>query len=172
MDFYKVVRSRRSIRDYDPERDIPDEVLQRILEAGRLAPTASNRQPFRFKVIRSKKRREEICACYKGQWLKDAPVILVAVGYRDQAWIRQQDGQSSVEVDLTIALDHMILAAAAEGVGSCWILAYDYQRLKNVLHLKENEVVSCITPLGYPCQGESAGGPVLRKEISEIVEFI
>jgi nitroreductase len=171
MDFYTVIKNRRSVRDYDPDRDIPDDVLDRILEAGRLAPSAANRQAWKFKVIRDRSVREGICACYKGQWLKTAPVILVVVGDRDRAWVRQKDGYSSIEVDLTIALDHMILAAASEGVGSCWILAYDYEVLKNVLNLNRNEVVSCITPLGYAKKGEREE-PTRRKKLADIVEFI
>lgn len=172
MDFYRVIKQRRSIRDYDPHRDIPDDVLKRILDAGRLAPSAANRQAWTFKVVRSQSIRGEICGCYKHPWLKNAPVILVVVGDRDQAWVRQTDGHSSVEIDLTIALDHMILAAAAEGVGSCWILAYDYERLKEILNLKQNEVVASITPLGYASQGEPAEKEPRRKDLAGIVEYI
>lgn len=172
MDFYAVIKNRRSIRNYNPDREIPDDVLERILEAGRVAPSAANRQAWKFKVIKGRKARESICKSYKGEWLKNAPIILVVVGDKDQAWIRQKDGHSSIEVDLTIALDHMILAAAAEGIGSCWILAYDYDVLKEALNLKKNEFVSCITPLGYAEEGSRPEKPSVRKKLDDIVEFI
>lgn len=172
MEFYDVLKKRRSVRNYDPQKEISDEVLYRILEAGRIAPSAANRQPWKFVVIKDQKIRDAVCRCYKGDWLKNAPVILVVVGRRDRSWVRAKDGHNSIEVDLTIALDHMILAAAAEGVGSCWIMAFDYEILSNVLKLKENEFVSCLTPLGFPPEGYPAERIPERNNLDEIVEII
>ena len=172
MGFYDVIEKRKSIREYIPGKPIPDDVLNRILEAGRCAPSASNRQPWKFLAIRDDNLRQRVCGCYRGEWLKSAPVILVVIGYRDQAWIRQKDSHCSLEVDLTIAMDHMILAAAAENIGSCWIMAFDYDFLADVLELNENQFVSCITPLGYAEESALDAPKSSRKKFEEVAEII
>jgi nitroreductase len=172
MDFYELIRNRESIRNYDPERPVDQEVLYRILEAGRLAPSAANYQPWRFLVISSEETLAKVRSCYGRGWFSDAPHILVVVGMADDAWVREKDGYNSLETDLTIALDHMILAAEYEGVATCWVGAYDPAMLREALSLKENEVVYSITPLGYPKEGFEKKGNKKRKEISEIVEFL
>jgi nitroreductase len=172
MDFYELIRNRESIRNYDPERPVDQEVLYRILEAGRLAPSAANYQPWRFLVISSEETLAKVRPCYGRGWFSDAPHILVVVGMADDAWVREKDGYNSLETDLTIALDHMILAAEYEGVATCWVGAYDPAMLREALSLKENEVVYSITPLGYPKEGFEKKGNKKRKEISEIVEFL
>jgi len=172
MDFYEVIKSRRSVRKFDPNKTIPQEVLERVLEAGRIAPSASNRQPWRFLVVKSPKARKQLCQSYKQEWLKDAPLILVVIGNKEESYIRSGDNHNSIEVDLTIAMDHMILAAANEEVGTCWIIAYDPDKLKEFLHLKDNEYVSCITPLGYPPDDYKKREMPAKKDFSEIVEII
>lgn len=172
MDFYDLVRNRESIRDYDPHRPVPEDVLRRILEAGRLAPSAVNYQPWRFMVISSPEMLAKVRPCYPRPWFHDAPHILVVVGDRSKAWVRQADNYNSIETDLTIALDHMILAAEYEGVGTCWIGAYDPAMLYEALSLNGDEVVYSITPLGYPREGFKKRGGKKRKPLSEVVEFL
>jgi nitroreductase len=172
MDFYELIRGRESIRNYDPARPLDKETLYRILEAGRLAPSAVNYQPWRFLVVSSEEMLAKIRPCYPRPWFHDTPHVLVVVGMVDEAWVREKDGYNSLETDLTIALDHMILAAEYEGVATCWVGAYDSELLREVLSLKENEVVYSITPLGYPKEGFEKRRKKKRKEISEIVEFL
>ena len=172
MDLYELIRNRESIRSYDPDRPVPEEVLNRILEAGRLAPSAVNFQPWRFLVISSPEMLAKVRPCYGREWFSDAPHILVVVGYPEEAWVRKYDGYNSLETDITIAMDHMILAAEYEGVGTCWVGAYDPAVLREALDMKENEIVYSITPLGYPREGFEKKGAKKRKEISEIVEFL
>ena len=125
MEFTQLIRNRESIRNYDPEKPVPDAVLEKILEAGRIAPSACNDQPWIFLVIRSEKMLEAVRACYSRPWFKEAPQILVVVGLKDQAWVRSFDGYNSIETDIAIAFTHLMLAAENEGVGTCWIEAYD-----------------------------------------------
>ena len=172
MDFYELIRNRESIRSYDPDRPVPEDVLYRILEAGRLAPSAVNYQPWRFLVISSPEMLAKVRPCYGRDWFIDAPHILVVVGYPEEAWVRKYDGYNSLETDLTIAMDHMILAAEYEGVGTCWVGAYDPAVLKEALGLKENEIVYSITPLGYPKEGFEKKGNKKRKAMDEIVQFL
>jgi nitroreductase len=172
MDFYDLVSNRESIRNYDPERPVDKETLYRILEAGRMAPSAVNFQPWKFLVITSPEMLAKVRPSYGREWFSDAPHILVVVGYRDQAWVRKYDGYNSLETDLTIAMDHMILAAEYEGVGTCWVGAYDPALLRRALELKDNEIVYSITPLGYPKAGFEKKGSKKRKAVEEVVEFL
>ena len=172
MDFYELILNRESIRDYDPGRPLDDATLRRILDAGRLAPSAVNFQPWRFLVISSPEMLAKVRPCYGRGWFSDAPHILIVVGLKDGAWVRQKDGYNSIETDLTIALDPMILAAEYEGVATCWVGAYDPDMLRQALALKENEIVYSITPLGYPREGFTKKGNKKRKSIDEIVRFL
>ncbi len=172
MDFYQLIEGRESIRNYDPERPVDAETLKRILNAGRLAPSAVNKQPWKFLLISSPEMLEKVRSCYARDWLRGAPHILVIVGDTDAAWIRESDGYNSLETDMTIAMDHMILAAEFEGVGTCWIEAYDPVALRKALALKENEKVFSITPLGYQKEGFVKKGNKERKAFEEVVQFL
>lgn len=172
MELLELVKTRESIRSYDPNRPVDRAVLERILEAGRLAPSAANRQPWRFIVVSSPEMLAKVRPCYPKPWFQDAPHILAVTGARDRAWIRAADRYNSIETDLTIAMDHMILAAEAEGVGTCWIAAFDPAVLRQALGLKENEAVFAITPLGYPRAGFVKKGVKDRKPLEEVAEFI
>ena len=167
-----MIRSRESIRNYDPERKVPEEVLSRILEAGRLAPSAGNRQPWTFILVSSDAKLREVKESYSRAWFHDAPHVLAVVGDKTKSWVRPYDGYNSIETDLAIAMDHMILAAENEGAGTCWIIAFDYDKLAVALGLSENEVVYCITPLGYPKAGFRKKENKTRKPFGEIVKRI
>jgi len=172
MEFRKLIKIRESVRNYDSKKPIPRDVLDRILDAGRLAPSAANRQPWKFLIVSSGEMLERVHKCYAKDWFRAAPVILIVVGKREDAWTRRYDGYNSLETDLTIAMDHLILAAANEGVGSCWIAAFDPVILREALGLEENEEVFAITPLGYPGDSYQPGQVKNRKAISEIVEYL
>ncbi len=172
MEFYKLIEQRETLREYDPGRKVPDEVLKRILNAGRLAPSAANRQPWTFILVSSENKLKEVKESYQRNWFQNAPHILIVKGDKTKTWIRQYDGYNPIETDLAIAMDHMILAAENEGVGACWVIAFDYNKLSKAIDLKENEVVYCITPLGYPPEGYKRKGRKIRKEFDEIVKVI
>jgi len=172
MEFRELIRFRESVRSYDSDKPVPRNVLDRILEAGRLAPSAANRQPWRFLVVSSKEMLAKVGKCYGKDWFRAAPVILIVVGRRADAWVRRYDGYNSLETDLTIAMDHMILAAANEGVGSCWIAAFEPDILHNALGLNEDEKVFAITPLGYPEEGYQSQQIKSRKDLAEVVEYL
>ena len=172
MDFYELIRNRESIRDYDPARPVDEATINRILEAGRLSPSAANRQPWRFLVISSKEMLEKVHSCYTRSWFQDAPHVLVVVGNVNKSWIRESDGYNSIETDLAIAMDHMILAAEYEGVATCWIAAYDPVILRKALLTKDNERIFAITPLGYPKEGFVKKHKKQRKPLHEIVQVL
>ncbi len=172
MEFTELIRNRESIRNYDPDKPIPIAILDKILEAGRIAPSACNDQPWLFLVIRSENMLQAVRACYSRPWFKESPIILVVVGLRDKSWVRSFDGYNSIETDIAIAFTHLMLAAENEGVGTCWIEAYDPKILKQALDLDDNQVVYGITPLGYPKAGFVKKGEKTRKSLQEIVRYL
>ena len=172
MTFHNLIHQRESIRNYDPDRLVEKEKLNRILEAGRIAPSAANRQPWCFYLISSPGYLEKVRGCYARSWFSDAPHVLIVAGRRHKAWTRQADGYNALETDLTIAMDHMILAAEAEGIGTCWIAAFDPEKLKQAGVLEADEKVFAMTPLGYPREGFEKRGVKDRKPIEEVVKFL
>jgi nitroreductase len=172
MEYYELIHSRESIRDYDPRKPVPKAVLERVLDAGRIAPSAKNIQPWNFLVLQSPDMLAEVRLCYHCEWFKNAPVILVIAGNKDRAWVRSYDGYNSIETDLAIALTHMILAAENEGLATCFVEAYDPHILRNALDLEENQVVFAITPLGYPHDGFRKKANKVRRSLDEIVRYL
>jgi len=171
MDLHELIASRKSVRGYDPSRPVPSEVLTRILDAGRLAPSAKNLQPYKFIVVVSSGMLAAVRPCYEREWFRQAPQILIVKGDRNAAWVRQSDSWNSLETDMAIAMDHLVLAAHAEGVSTCWISAFDSVLLHKVLGLKPDEEIFAITPLGY-ASPDAETRPKIRKPIEELVEYL
>ncbi|MBC8320154.1 MAG: nitroreductase family protein [Bacteroidetes bacterium] len=172
MDYFELINTRESVRDYDTNKKIEKEILLKIADAGRLAPSAANRQPWKFIIISSDHMLQQVRECYPKNWFKNAPHILVVVGDSSLSWVRTTDDYNSIETDVTIAMDHMILAAEAVKVATCWIAAFDNKVLREVLQLADNEVVYSITPLGYPNSGYQKKIEKIRKPLDEVVEFL
>jgi nitroreductase len=171
MEFNDLILNRESIRNYDPRRPLSKETLERILDAGRIAPSAANFQPWHFYLVSSQPVLEKVRRCYEKQWMHEAPHLLIVAGNRKEAW-RRPDGYNSLETDLAIAMTHMILAATNEGVATCWIAHFDYPKLRETLELKNSEEVFALTPLGYPKEGFRKKGIKNRKTMSEVVSFL
>ncbi|MEO0083574.1 MAG: nitroreductase family protein [candidate division WOR-3 bacterium] len=168
MEFYDVIKQRCSVRAYKPT-PIDDNVLERILEAGRLAPSAKNIQPWKFIVVKDPKIKQElVVACRNQEFIAQAPIVICAVALEKIAWGRMGGYWSSYPVDVAIALEHIILAATNEGLGTCWIGAYDESAVKKILNIPDDVKVIALTPLGYPAQETS---PRPRKPLSEITSF-
>jgi nitroreductase len=154
MDFYEVVRTRRSIRAYRDE-PIPEEWLRRVLDAARIAPSGSNRQPTRFILVRDQATRKALVPlCHDQDFIADAPVVVVACGRNIQYNRGGYMGDMAMLVDVAIAVDHLTLAARAEGLGTCWIGSFDNDALKKLLGVPGDYEIVALTPLGFP-QGET-----------------
>lgn len=131
MEFYEVVRTRRSVRSYKPD-PVPDEVLKRVLEAVRIAPSGSNRQPWKFIIVKDEELKKKVAECCHGQmFITEAPIVIVACGYNIHYNRGGYMGDLSMLVDVSIAMTHLILAARAEGLGTCWIGAFDNDVSRN-----------------------------------------
>jgi nitroreductase len=164
MDFSELIRRRFSCRAYRPDA-VDEAALARILDAARLAPTACNRQPFRIVVVETALRRDSLGRVYARAWPCEAPLWLFVTGVSAEAWVRR-DGRSYLDVDVAIAMDHLILAAANEGLGTCWIAAFDAVAAREVLALPPDEEPIIFTPLGHPAD---QAGPKTRKPLSALV---
>ncbi len=167
MDLYEVIRTRRSIRAYK-RNSVEEDKLQRILDAAKLAPSAANRQPVHFIVVKNEEVKQKLKGAYSQRWFFTAPIIICACAITDKAW-KRNDGKEYVDVDVTIAMDHLILAAFAEGLGTCWIAAFKPDVVKEALNIPDNMEPLILTPLGYP---ETIPEPTYRKPLSEIVREI
>jgi nitroreductase len=166
MDFSDLIQKRYSVRAY--KRDpVEDDKLREVLEAARLAPTAANRQAIQFIVVRTEGREAELGRIYKADWFVQAPLVICACGIPAENWVRS-DGKNYNDVDVAIAMDHLILAAADLGLGTCWIGAFDPQAAREVLDLPDGVVPIAFTPLGYPADEP---GPKERKSLSELVRY-
>ena len=150
MDFYEVIKTRRSVRSYKPD-PIPEDVYGRILNAARIAPSGGNRQPTRLIIVKDNQRKESLIPLCNGQtFIAQAPVVLVACGQEIQTNRGGYMGKLSMLVDVAIAVDHLTLAARAEGIGTCWIGSFKNDGLKQFLNVPDNYQVVALTPLGYP----------------------
>lgn len=158
MSLLDVIFSRRSVRRYK-SAPVPDEVLHNILEAGRLAPSADNAQPWHFIVVTDSKIKHELS---KGPWrrfIKDSAFTIVGCGYKRDKWST---------VDVAIALENMVLAAEAQGVGSCWIGAFEEEDVKELLDIPDDLKVVALVSFGYPAEKPSSQG---KKSLKEIIHY-
>jgi len=171
MDIYEVFRSRYSYRAYT-DQPVPMDSLKRIGEAVSLAPTACNYQPFEIQVILNDDLRGKIASVYSRDWLKTAPAIAVAIGDSSIAWTRIE-GNSILDVDIGIVLEHFVLAAQAEGLATCWICAYTRADMDAVMGLTgTGKSVVAITPVGYPKERKTPDKRPERKPIDEVYKII
>jgi nitroreductase len=166
VEFEELISARYSVRSY-MSRAIPDPVLEKVLEAGRLAPTAANRQAFRILVIHTAGREEELKRIYRRDWFVQAPVVIAVCALTDRCWARA-DGKSYCDVDAAIVMDHLILAAADQGLGSCWIGAFDARAAREILGLPKSVEPVAFTPLGYAVGGP---GAKKRRSIDDLVRY-
>jgi nitroreductase len=167
MDFFELIQNRYSVRAYRPD-PIEDEKLEKLLEAARLAPTAANRQPFQLIVVRTEGRKEELQRIYRREWFVQAPIIICACAVGDEGWVRSEDKKRYRDVDIAIVMDHLILAATALGLGTCWIAAFNPTVAREVLALPDNVEPIIFTPLGYPADKPE---PKERKSLSQLVRY-
>ena len=163
MEFMDVIRKRRSIRKYRAEK-IPEAKMANILESVRLAPSGSNRQPWKFIVVRDKEKKAKLAeAANKQMWTAEADFIAVC------CWLPVQGiEEMRLRRDVTIATEHLVLAAANEGLGACWIGAFNVDSVRSVLGLPQDVGVNSLVAVGYPAE---EGRPKITKKLEEIVSY-
>lgn len=150
MEFYKVLESRRSIRNFKPDSVRP-EVLDKILSVIDFVPSAKNIQPWEFIVTKDKSIREQLSdACLGQRHVREAPVVITAVGDPKVCYGNMGGTDSSLPIDVGMALYSFMLAASNEGLGTCWIGAFDENKVKKILDIPKELKVVGLTPLGHP----------------------
>ena len=166
MEFLELARKRYSVRAYKSDA-VEDDKLNQVLEAARLAPTACNLQPFQLIVIHTQGKEAELKRIYGSSWFVQAPLVICACGIPSESW-RRRDGKNYCDVDVTIAMDHLILAAASLGLGTCWVGAFNSDAAREVLKLPDGVEPIAFTPLGYPADNLK---PKNRKPLKELVRY-
>jgi len=166
MEVFEAIKNRYSCRSYKAE-PVPEKKLKKILEAARLAPSAHNEQEWKFIVVRDSKKRKKLAKTALSQdFIAEAPVVIVAVAIDPEHIL--SSGVPAYAVDLAIAIEHMALEAVEEGLGTCWIGAFDQEAVKKILKIPERCKVVALLPLGYPT-GEPR--PKSRKKLEEIISY-
>jgi nitroreductase len=165
MDFFELIESRYSVRAYS-NRPVEEEKLRQVLRAAQVAPTAANLQPFRLLVRETRGCQGDLGRLYHRDWFCQAPLIIGVCSVPGEGWVRR-DGKNYADVDATIAMDHMILAAAALGLGTCWIAAFDPAVARSVFDLPQGVEPLAFTPLGYPADQAPKERP--RKALRELI---
>jgi nitroreductase len=152
MDVMQAIRIRRSVRHYAP-RAIAPATLEHLREALRAAPSACNLQPWHFILVTEPGLRRRVAElCSQQLWMAEASLIVVGCGLPGGAYRHMAGTGNSATIDVAIALDHLTLAAAAEGLGTCWIGAFDEAALKELLHVPADQRIIALMPVGYPAE--------------------
>jgi nitroreductase len=161
-----VIKARGSIRSYK-DKPIPKQALLDVLEAARMAQSAANRQPWEFIVVTDRAIKERLVQAAGHQsFVGEAAAVLVCLANpKESASVGPFEG---FLIDLTIAIENMVLTAWDLGIGSCWIGAYTEQKVKELLDVPRNLRVMSLLTLGYP---EERAGPKYRKDLDEIVHY-
>ena len=166
MNVHEAIESRRSIRVFRKEA-VPEEKLERVLEAARLAPSARNMQNWKFIVVRERETRRKLMVAAGNQsFVGQAPVVVVACGTMPDYVM--SCGQPAYTVDVAIAVDHMSLQAVEEGLGTCWVCAFSEPDVKAVLNVPDDVRVVTLLALGYPAEAPEQRP---RKQLDEIVGY-
>ena len=167
MDVFEAIEKRRSIRKYE-STPVPEEKLEKILEAARLAPSARNRQPWHFIVVTDAEKRKALSGGMFARFLKQSPVVIAACG-------DERAGPKWHAVDVAIAVENMVLAATEEGLGTCWIGSFDENKVQETLKIPKHLRVIVLLALGYSSGKESLSSKILhalvgkRKPLEKIV---
>ncbi len=162
MDFYDTIKGRRSIRKYKHDK-VPMDVIKRVLDAARLAPTWANMQGIRYVLVAGKEQVDKVADGIGQRWCNGAPMFVAAIS--DAQWSGNNGDMAYFMLDVGIAFEHLVLAAVAESLGTCWVGFFDEERLKEVLGVKGSNRVVAVTPIGYPDESPAARA---RKPLSEI----
>jgi len=162
---FDAIKNRRSIRKYE-ETAVEKEKILRVLEGARLAQSAANRQPYGFVVVKDKGTIKKLSSATYQEWI--APVMIAVCVNPKESWVRKDD-EEFWKVDAGLTMQNLSLIAFAEGLGTCWIAAFDEKKAKSILGIEKPLRVLALTPLGYPAEKK---GPITnRKSIDELIHY-
>ncbi len=166
MHFNQLLRERYSIRDYKPLK-VSKALVIEVLEAGRMAPSAANKQPWNFILVSEDEKLGKLKEAYSRDWFKDVPQMIVVCGDHNESWKRAVDLKDHCDVDAAIAIDHMTLRATELGLGTCWVCHFDPKLVSEALNLPDHIEPIALLPIGYPVEVKAPEKK--RKEFSYVV---
>lgn len=169
MDFKELAQKRFSARQYTAEA-VSKADLEYIIDCARLAPSAHNLQPWKFLIITSEEAKQRIRQCYGRRWFATAPLYVLCMKATEGGWVRPDDEKPHADIDLGIAIEHICLAAAHRGLGTCWVCNYDVEAVRRLFPVAGHEAVAII-PIGHIAP-DCPNPEKKRKEREEIVEEI
>lgn len=153
MNFKNLAERRYSVRSY-LSTPVEKEKLIQVIETALLAPSAVNFQPWKFIVVTEPSLLAQLQGCYHRDWFKTAPACIVAIGDHDKGWHRPTDGKDFTDIDVTIAIDHLMLAATEIGLGTCWICHFNAEMCAEIFDLPAHFEPIAMIPIGYPSSEE------------------
>lgn len=168
-DMLSLSQSRFSARKFTSEA-VSQEDLNYIMQCVQLAPSAVNRQPWLWLIVRSAEAKEKLQECYNREWFKTAPMYIVGMRNVNENWVRRYDEKPHGDIDVAIATEHLCLAATERGLGTCWVCNYDTEKMQQFFPREGYEAV-VIIPIGHIAEDCPHAGKK-RKDMSEIVEEI
>ena len=169
MDLLNLISKRRSVREYTAA-EVEQEKIDYLIECARLAPSAVNFQPWKFLIVKSHEKKELLRQCYQREWFAYASLYIIALDDTTKSWKRKSDNKDHGEIDLAIAIEHIVLAAEEKGLGTCWVCNFNTYLLKEVFNLPDHLVPVAIIPIGYPAKEQDQVSD--RKHIKDIVEIL
>lgn len=167
MTFNKLVQSRYSCRNYS-DKEVSEELVTEIFEICRFAPSAVNFQPWKFVVVNDSTLLEKLYSSYKRDWIRSASTIIIALANKEKAWVRS-DGKNHADIDISIIIDHLTLAATEKGLATCWVCNFNVAKVVSDFQIPTHLEPVALLPLGYPEYDEVPAKK--RKGLSEILHF-
>ena len=163
MSFLDLVKQRYSCRSYQ-EKSVEQEKLDYVMECVRFAPSAVNKQPWMFRVVKNDAEKENLRECYSRDWFNTAPMYIICSILHDEEWVRKY-GKHHGDIDIAIAVEHLCLAATEQGLATCWVCNFDAEKCKQLFTFAENEEPAVLIPIGYPADSPKEKS---RKPLNEI----
>jgi len=168
--FIDIAKSRYSCRNFT-SKQVDKDILLKVIEAFRVAPSAVNYQPWHVIVIEKKENKEKVYQTYQRDWIKTAPLLLIACTDHSVSW-KRNDGKDYADIDVSIAVDHLTLQAAELGLATCWVCNFDRELLEQKLKLPINIEPVVIIPIGYPeAKADTERHNQKRKPVGDFVHW-
>ena len=175
MAFLELVKQRYSCRSYQ-EKSVEQEKLDYVMECVRFAPSAVNKQPWMFHVVKNEADKAKLQECYNREWFATAPMYIICSILHDEEWVRS-DGKHHGDIDIAIAVEHLCLAATEQGLATCWVCNFDAEKCKQLFAIADrsaegrlfgkNEEPAVLIPIGYAADEPKEKK---RKEIEKITK--
>lgn len=172
MGFIDIAQARYSCRDFNREKLVSRATMLTVIDAARIAPSACNRQPWKFIIVDDEcdsTCRDAILESYNRAWIETAPAFIIACGDHSQAWQRPSDNKDHTDIDLSIAIEHLCLSATSNGLATCWVCNFDTEKIIKCFNVPSHLEPIAIIPIGYPAT--TSDTTKNRKEIDDIIQW-